>query len=353
MMYLSRIVYAGFDDTSCHGNEENERLLQKGETQMRADRLVAMLLLLQNRKRWTARALATNLEVSQRTILRDVEALSIAGIPITAQGGRGGGIALDANYRITLTGLKAAELQSLMLTGNIPLLKEVGLDKAAESALLKVSATIPAQYQSALEFMRQRIFIDPLWWWRDADSSPFLAELQQAVYESHCIRATYERRDGTVAEHILEPYSLVAKSGTWYLIARREGALRVYHLSRFQRVALLDTSFCREDDFDLPTYWEQRLRAFAETAGEYTFTLRIHESRLPFVRRLAPGRSMTHEPSAAEGWALAHFQVESMDLAKMLVFGLGSHACVVEPAELQAAVVQAARDLLHLKQELA
>src|SRR6266851_1677522 len=124
---------------------------------MRADRLVAMLLLLQTRKQWTARALAAKLEVSPRTILRDVEALSIAGIPIAAHGGRGGGIALDTHYRVTLTGLKAAELQTFLLTGNVPLLKEIGLGEAAETALLKVTAAVPAQYQAALEFMRQRI----------------------------------------------------------------------------------------------------------------------------------------------------------------------------------------------------
>jgi predicted DNA-binding transcriptional regulator YafY len=325
---------------------------RRGKKRMRADRLVAMLLLLQHRKKWTARALANKLEVSPRTILRDVEALSIAGIPISAAGGRGGGIALDEHYRVTLTGLKETEIQTFMLTGNVPLLKEIGLGEAAENALLKVSAAVPAQYQPALEFMRQRIYIDPLWWWHDSDPPPFLAELQQAVYESRCIRAIYEHRHGGIAEQILEPCSLVAKSSTWYLIARREGELRTYHLSRFQRVVLLDTQFCRPDDFDLPTYWQQHLQAFATTAAEYTFTLRIHESRLPFVRRLMPGRSTVLEPSNGDGWVLAHFHVESIDLAKMLVFGLGTHVVVVEPSELQAAVVQAAGEILDLKQEI-
>lgn len=319
---------------------------------MRADRLVAIVLLLQTRKKLTARALATRLEVSPRTILRDVEALSIAGIPIYANGGRGGGIALDENYRVTLTGLKEAEIQTFFLASNVQLLRDIGLGDAAENALLKVSAAVPAQYQPSIEFMRQRIYIDPIWWWHDADPPPFLEEIQQAVYESRCIRAVYEHRHGGIAERILEPYSLVAKSSTWYLIARRDGELRTYHISRFHTVVLLDAYFSRSHDFDLPTYWHHHLQEFASTASDYTFTLRFHESRLPFVRRLMPGRSTIIGPGNEDGWVKAQFHVESMDFAKMLVFGLGMQVAVVEPPELHAAVVQAACEILDIKKEM-
>jgi predicted DNA-binding transcriptional regulator YafY len=313
---------------------------------MRADRLVAMILLLQTRKKLTARALATRLEVSPRTILRDVEALSRAGIPIYTTGGRGGGIALDEHYRVTLTGLKEAEIQTLLLASHVQLLREIGLGNAAENALLKISAAVPAQYQPSLEFIRQRIYIDPIWWWHDADPPPFLGEIQQAVYESRCLRAVYEHRHGGIVEHLLEPYSLVAKSSEWYLIARRDGELRTYRISRFHTLVLLDTHFCRAEDFDLITYWHHHLQAFAATVSDYTFTLRFHESRLPFVRRLMPGRSTILEPGNGDGWVSAHFHVESMDFAKMLVFGLGTQVTVVEPPELHAAVVQAACEML-------
>lgn len=313
---------------------------------MRADRLVAIVLLLQTRKKLTARALAARLEVSPRTILRDVEALSIAGVPIYATGGRGGGIALDENYRVTLTGLKEAEIQAFILSKNVQLLREIGLGDAAENAFLKVSAAVPAHYQPSLEFMRQRIYIDPIWWWHDADPPHFLGEIQQAVYESRCIRAVYEHRHGSVTEHILEPYSLVAKSSAWYLIARRDGEMRTYRILRFQRVALLDTHFCRSDDFDLPTYWHHHLQEFVSITPDYTFTLRFHESRLPFVSRLMPGRSTVLEPQDGDGWVKVRFHVESLDLAKMLVFGLGAQVAIVEPLELHMAVVQAAREML-------
>jgi predicted DNA-binding transcriptional regulator YafY len=314
---------------------------------MRADRLIAIILRLQTRRKVTAGDLASELGVSTRTILRDVEALSIAGIPIYATGGRGGGIALDEHYRVTLTGFKEAEVQTFVLARNVQLLREIGLGDAAENAFLKVSAAVPAHYQPSLEFMRQRIYIDPIWWWHDAGLPPFLAEIQQAVYESRSIRAVYEHRHGSVVEHILEPYSLVAKSSAWYLIARRDEELRIYRISRFHAVALLDTHFCRSDDFDLATYWHHHLQEFASTTSDYMFTLRFHESRLPFVRRLMPGRSTILEPGNGDGWVRAQFHGESLDFAKMLVFGLGTQVEVIEPPELHAAVVQAASEILN------
>jgi predicted DNA-binding transcriptional regulator YafY len=314
---------------------------------MRADRLVAITLLLQTQKKLTAQALAARLEVSPRTILRDVEALSRAGIPIYATGGRGGGIALDERYRVTLTGLKEAELHTFFISSNVQLFRDIGLGDAAENALLKLSAAVPAQYQLSIEFMRQRIYIDPLWWWHDSDPQPFLGEIQQAVYESRHIRAVYEHRHGDVTEQLLEPYSLVAKSSTWYLIARRDGELRTYRISRFHDIVLLDTHFCRSNEFDLATYWHRHLQGFASTVSDYAFTLRLHESRLPFVKSLVPGRYHIIGPNNGDGWMIAQFHLESMDLAKMLVFGLGTQVAVVEPPELHAAVVQTAREMLN------
>jgi predicted DNA-binding transcriptional regulator YafY len=313
---------------------------------MRADRLIAITLLLHNQKKMTAQALAARLEVSPRTILRDVEALSRAGIPIYTSGGRAGGIALDENYRVTLTGLKEAEIHTFVLSSNARLFRDIGLGDAAENALLKVAAAAPAQYQPSIEFMRQRIYIDPVWWWHDSEPQPFLGEIQQAVYASRHIRAVYEHRQGDIAEQLLEPYSLVAKSSTWYLIAARDGEMRTYRISRFHDITLLDTHFRRSDDFDLATYWHQHLHRFASTVSEYAFTLHFHEGCLPFLKSLIPGRYRILEPGNGDGWMTAQFHVETMDLARMIVFGLGSQVAVVEPPELHAAVIQTARDLL-------
>jgi predicted DNA-binding transcriptional regulator YafY len=313
---------------------------------MRADRLLSIMMLLQARGKMTTRALADELGVSRRTILRDVDALSYAGIPLYTDGGHGGGVALDENYRTSLTGLQEAEVRSLFISGSSQLLHDVGLGAAAESTLLKLFAALPARHQPSVEHIRQRIYIDPRWWWHDSQPLPFWDDLQRAVYEDHCIRAVYEHYSGEVVERELEPYSLVNKSSLWYLIARREGELRTYRVSRFHTVTLLDAHFQRDENFDLETYWHEHLEEFRDNLAEFEFTLHIHPSQTNFVKWLVPGRCEILETSE-DGWFTARFHMESFNLAKMLVFGLGMQAVVIEPVELLEAVLNDAKAILN------
>lgn len=312
---------------------------------MRADRLLSMVMLLQVRGKMTAHALAEELGVSRRTILRDVDALSLSGIPLYADGGHGGGIALDENYRLSLTGLKEAEVRSLFISGNAQLLRDVGLGEAAESTQRKLFAALPAPHQPSVDHIRQRIYIDPLWWWHDSEGLPFWPELQKAVFEDYCIRAIYEHYNGEVVERVLEPYSLVAKSSLWYMIARRDGELRTYRVSRFHEVTLLEAHFQRDPGFDLPEYWQSHLQQFTEAISEYEFTLRVHASRMNFARWLTPGRCEVLDEQGE--WFTVRFHIESQELAEMLVFGLGEHGEVVEPPDLRDAVLAQARKLLR------
>ena len=192
---------------------------------MRADRLLAITMLLQARGKMTAQALAAELEVSRRTILRDIDALSIAGVPIYAEGGHGGGIALDSHYRTTLTGLTEAEALTVFISESPQLLRDLGYQEQARQSLLKLFASLPALHRNAIEQFRQRVHIDPVWWWNEA-APPFWDALQRAVYDAQLLRMTYARSDGTVAERTVEPYSLVAKAGVWYLVARRDDEFR-------------------------------------------------------------------------------------------------------------------------------
>lgn len=315
---------------------------------MRADRLLSIVLLLQRHGKMTASTLARELEVSRRTILRDIEALSVAGVPIYTEGGHGGGVALDEKYRTSLTGLNETEVQSLFVANNNQLLHEIGLGAAAESTLLKLFAALPARHQPSADHIRQRIYIDPTWWWHEGQPMPFWVELQAAVHQDRSIRVLYENYNGEVAERVLEPYSLVSKSSHWYLVARRDGELRTYRVSRLRSVTLLDSHFQRTPDFDLPTYWQEHLDEFVSTFSEYEFVLRIHPDRLNFARWLTPGRNLILS-TAADGWSTVKFQMESDQLARMLVFGLGSQGEVVEPESLKDAVINASQELLsHL-----
>ncbi|GIK40347.1 MAG: transcriptional regulator [Chloroflexota bacterium] len=314
---------------------------------MRADRLLAIMMLLQTRGKMTAQSLADKLEVSRRTILRDIDALSSAGVPIYAEGGHGGGIALDENYRTTLAGLQDREIRTLFVGNNAQLLREIGLGDAAESTMLKLLAVLPTSHRPSVEHIRQRILIDPTWWWHDTQPLAFWDQLQQAVYEDRCIRTVYERHNGEVVARILEPYSLVAKSSVWYLVAQHDDELRTYRISRFRQITLLDTHFQRRKDFDLPTYWREHQQNFVETLAEYRFTLCIQPDRLNFLKWLVPGRYHPVEPPDADGWITVNFDLESIELAKMLIFGLEGQATVVEPPELQEAILDTAGKILN------
>jgi predicted DNA-binding transcriptional regulator YafY len=277
--------------------------------------------------------------------LRDIEALSISGVPIYAEGGHGGGIALDEGYRTNLTGLKEDEARTLFLASNEVLLKQLKLGEAAERTLLKLTAALPTRHQAAVQHIRQRILIDPAWWWQDSQPPVFWELLQQAVYEDRCVRAVYERYNHEIVERVLEPYSLVAKSSIWYLVAKRQGAFRIYRVTRLHDLTVLEQHFQREEDFDLPTFWQSHLHRFVESMAEYSFTLRVHPDRLPFVKWITPGRHQSTKPEREGEWYTVRVQMESVELAKMLVFGLGSQATVIEPRTLHDAVVAAAREL--------
>ncbi len=233
---------------------------------MRADRLLSIILLLQTRGKMTAKTLAEELEVSRRTILRDITALSFSGVPVYSEGGHGGGIALVEEYRTTLTGLNKFEVQSLFVANNNDALRDVGLGDAGERLLLKLLAALPNTHHSTADHIRQRLMIDPTWWWHDASISPFWDDIQKAVYEDRLIEVEYENFDGKITERLLAPYSLVCKSSVWYLLAERDKELRTYRVTRIHSVHLLDRSFSRRPDFDLPTYW----RAQAQSLEKFT-----------------------------------------------------------------------------------
>lgn len=318
---------------------------------MRADRLLALMLLLQTRGKLTAKTLAQELGVSRRTILRDIEALSMSGVPIYSEGGHGGGIALDEKYRTTLTGLQTPEVQSLFIASNTNALHDVGLGEASDRLLLKLLAALPAAHRPTVDHIRQRLLIDPAWWWHDVLNPPFWDALQQAVYEDRLIDTVYERYDGEIVARVLEPYSLVNKSSLWYLVGQRDGELRTYRVARFHQVRLLDERFVRRADYDLQTYWQRHLQEFVENFSEYSCTVRIHPERFNFIKWLLPGRWRVVDEADQEGWITLRIVVDSPQMAKMMIFGLGPFAEVLDPPHLAAELLSDARMMVeHLSQ---
>jgi predicted DNA-binding transcriptional regulator YafY len=310
---------------------------------MRADRLVAITLLLQVRGKMTAQELSEELEVSRRTILRDVEALSMAGIPLYTEGGHGGGIALDEHYRVTLTGLTEAEASTLFVSGLPNLLQDLGFQERTQHTLLKLFAALPALHREAVERFRQRIYIDPVGWWSEV-APPFWETLQQAVYEDRPLEITYTHHDGETVQRLVEPYSLVMKAGVWYLVARREGEFRTYRVSRLQKAERLPTTFERLEDFDLATFWREHIEQLTSQWLPYAFTVRANERGITFLKQRI--LELVAHPDGA-GWYRAQINVATVEEARMLIFGLGVDGRVLEPPELQEDVLRIARQILN------
>lgn len=315
---------------------------------MRADRLVSILLLLQTRGRMKARELAERLEVSERTIYRDLDALSAAGVPIYAERGPGGGCALFDDYRTTLTGLTEAETLALSMFRAPGPLADLGVSGALESALLKLSAALPARYYGGAEHARQRLHVDTTLWFRPGDSAPLLRAVQEAVWEDRRLRFVYRKKEGERSERELEPYGLVAKAGGWYVVGRASEGMRVYRVSRIVSLELLER-FERASAFDLSSYWAQWCRDFERSRPTFPATLRVHPDYLS-VLPVTLGE-WVHEVLAGaakdgEGWTLLPVSFESLEIARSFVLGAGALVDVVAPERLREEVFETAARLL-------
>src|SRR5581483_858296 len=242
---------------------------------MRADRLVSILLLLQIYQHMTARQLAERLEVSERTILRDMEALSTAGIPVYAERGVGGGWSLVEGYTTNLTGLNESEIQALFLTRPPKLLADLGLDKASDAALIKLFAAIPSTSRTGADYARQRMHIDVTGWNRPEEASPLLSSIQDAVWRERKMYMTYRRGECESIERLVDPLGLVAKGSVWYLVAAADVDIRSYRISRIQDVRVTDESVTRPAAFDLVEFWEKSSVEFRKQLPRYNTTIRV------------------------------------------------------------------------------
>jgi predicted DNA-binding transcriptional regulator YafY len=315
---------------------------------MRADRLLSILLLLQVHRRLTARDLARRLEVSERTIHRDMEALSGAGVPVTAARGARGGWALLEGYRTNLTGLNEAEIQALFLTRPPRLLADLGLDKAAEAALIKLLAALPSMHRRGAQDVRQRIHVDTAGWRQPEEAVPLLPTLQEAIWLERKLRFTYERGDGGV-ERLVDPLGLVAKGSIWYLVAAVAGDLRTYRVSRMQQATVLDEPCARPPDFDLAAYWERSTASFIVNLPRYPATVQVDPAILPAIRQGGHYSRIEREgPPDTDGWVPLNIVFEEEHSACEYVLSFGPLIEVLEPAALRGQVLQAAAGVVAL-----
>jgi predicted DNA-binding transcriptional regulator YafY len=316
---------------------------------MRADRLLSILLLLEVHRTMTARELAQRLEVSERTIHRDMEALGAAGIPVVADRGSGGGWRLLEEYRTNLTGLNQAEIQALFLTTPPRLLADLGLDKAADAALIKLLAALPSMARRGAEYAAQRIHVDTGGWRQSEETVPLLPTLQEAIWRERRLRLAYERNDGASVERLVDPLGLVAKGSLWYLIAAVNGEIRTYRVSRVRSAELTDEPCQRPPDFDLAAHWEQSSAQFRANLPRYPAVLRVDPAILPRMRSEGRYARIEYEaPPDAEGWVRLEMRFEEEHNACEYVLSYGVQIEVLEPPALRELVVRAAEEVVAL-----
>ena len=316
---------------------------------MRADRLLSLLLLLQARGRMTARQLADELEVSERTIYRDIDALSISGVPVYGDRGPDGGYALVESYRTTLTGLSAPEVRALFMLSIPSPLDELGVSGELRSAMLKLVAALPATSREDEAWVRERIYLDATWWGQD-EPVPHLQVLHRAIWQDELVRITY--RHPFIApvgmEQTVAPYGLVAKGGVWYLVCEGNGRIRAHRVSTLVDASLTGERFARPPGFDLRAFWEAWCTAESPPPS-YRVRVRVSPGlafALPWYLGDRTRAALAEAPRDAEGWSVLELSFESFEDARARLLSFGGGAVVLEPEELRLSVLDFARQTI-------
>jgi predicted DNA-binding transcriptional regulator YafY len=318
---------------------------------------VSVLLLLQTRGRMTAAQIAEELEVSVRTVYRDIESLAAAGVPVYADRGPAGGYQLLAGYRTRLTGLTSEEAESLFLAGVPGPAAALGLGTVLAAAQLKLMAALPPELRSRADRIRQRFHLDAPGWFRDSEPPPpHLAAIAAAVWNQQRVRVDYRRWNNTDVRRTLDPLGVVLKAGVWYVVARAgeqgDGHSRTYRASRILSMEALDERFERPDDFDLVDYWRAWTERFEGVLYRGEATVRLAPCAVELSFLLGPVvaravRAAARTPDA-DGWVTAVIPIESIEHALHDLLRLGPDAEVLAPPELRARVAEAARGLARL-----
>lgn len=317
---------------------------------MRASRLLSTLLLLQNHGRMTAEQLAAELEVSVRTVYRDIDALSAAGVPVYADRGRAGGYQLVGGYRTRLTGLTDDEARSLALAGLPDAAAELGLGTVLAAAQLKLTAALPPELRARVRAVSERFYLDVPGWFRGVESPEHLTKVADAVWRERSVSIRYRKWDGQEVDRVLDPLGLILKAGRWYLAAHRKPNTATYRVGRILRIGQTGAGFDRPAGFDLGEYWRRWSERFEQRLYPRTAVVRMS----PLARELASfylgavGAKAVREATAPvepDGWQRVELPVEAGAPALGELLRFGPNLEVLEPAELRSAVAEAVQKI--------
>jgi predicted DNA-binding transcriptional regulator YafY len=301
----------------------------------------------------TAQQLADELQVSVRTIYRDVDALSGAGVPLYGDAGHAGGYQLLGGYRTRLTGLTAAEAEALFLSGLPGPAADLGLGSALAAATLKLRAALPASLRENADRLSERFYLDAPGWYHRPEDVPHLPAVASAVWDRRVIQVTYRRwREPTEVTRRLEPHGLVLKAGTWYLIARSDGAMRTYRVDQIVASTACDCGFTAEPGFELAGYWHCYLAEFHRQLYAGHAVIRLSGAGVRRMRHLLSAAAVTAVETAgiadADGWVRARVPIESADHALADFLRLGADVEILEPAELREQAARTIRAMMAI-----
>jgi predicted DNA-binding transcriptional regulator YafY len=305
---------------------------------MRADRLLSLLMLLQTRGTLTAQTLAAELEVTERTIYRDVTALSASGVPVYTERGPGGGITLVEDYRTNLTGLNPAEVRALFMLSIPAPLDQLGVGAELRTALLKLSAALPNSRRADESTARQRIHLDAAWWFQPEEPLVHLKTIQAALWGDRKLDLVYRSDFGADVAMVIAPYGLVAKASVWYLVGAREDHLRVLRISKLRQASLRAEKFERPPGFDLPAFWKTWCEEFESSRPQYPVTLRVSPTLVKILAENRP-ESLSSPPALEkDGWQTLTLTFESLEAARARILGYGGAVEVLAPLALRKSV---------------
>jgi predicted DNA-binding transcriptional regulator YafY len=310
---------------------------------VKADRLISLLLLLQSRRQCAARVLAERLEVSERTIYRDVDALGAAGVPVYAERGANGGIVLADGYRRALTNFSEDEIRALFVSGASPL-ADLGLESGFNRALEKLHGGLAKVQQRAAEKSRSRVHLDTRRWNQPEPPRALLTALRRAVWDDRRLRIRYEDRNKAASTRVVDPLGLVSKAGVWYLVARHLQELRSFRVERIRSADELAEHFERPQEFDLERYWSESSTRFAQASrgADCVVSLCARSDALDRIMAYWPAEIV----SLRKRDAIVRVTFPGSEVAVFHLLAWSDVAVLLEPAELRNAVIAAAQRAL-------
>ena len=300
---------------------------------MKADRLLSALLLLQAHGRLSGRELAERLEVSARTVHRDMEALSASGVPVYALRGAQGGWQLDEGWRTQVPGLDEVELRALLMS-QPRIIGDTRLAAAAERALGKLMAAMPGGMREQAASIRQRLYVDTTAWRGTTENLAMLPVVQEAVTHDRKLRITYQKPRAESSVRVVDPLGLVAKGTTWYLVAQTRDGLRTFRVSRIQAAQVLEKECQRPPNFDLGEHWRASTERFREGWQKIEVTLKLEEKTAASMKRWVG----MEEIAKGDGWETVRMKFDHPGEAMFVVLGMGKGVEVLEPDSLRERV---------------